>query len=128
MKASVFARVVVLALGGLALAGCANLDDTQQRMLSGGAIGAGTGAVVTVVTGGCVACGAAIGAAVGAAGGYAVDAFDSSQSSSSNAPAGNGGYNNNSNYNNNYPPSNGYPSNNNNNNGYNGGYSNGPGT
>lgn len=57
----------------LALAGCAGMSDTEQRVLSGGAIGAGSGALITAATGGCVACGAAIGGAVGAAGGYVYD-------------------------------------------------------
>jgi hypothetical protein len=54
----------------LAAGGCSNLSDTQQRTLSGGAIGAGAGAVGTAITGGCVACGAALGGAVGAGAGY----------------------------------------------------------
>lgn len=53
--------------------GCANMNHTQQRMLSGGAIGAGVGAVGTVMTGGCVSCGAVIGAAAGAGAGYVLD-------------------------------------------------------
>jgi hypothetical protein len=53
--------------------GCANMNHTQQRMLSGSAIGAGVGAVGTVMTGGCVSCGAAIGAAAGAGAGYIYD-------------------------------------------------------
>lgn len=58
----------------LLVTGCTGLNSTEQRMLSGGAIGAGTGAVVGAVTGGLgVATGAAIGAAAGAAGGYIVD-------------------------------------------------------
>ena len=60
-------------LGLVALTSCSGMNDTQQRTLSGGAIGAGVGAVGTVLTGGCVACGAAIGGAVGAAGGYIYD-------------------------------------------------------
>ena len=63
----------VLLLSALAVAGCSGLNTTEQRVLSGGAIGAGTGAVGTFVTGGCVACGAAIGGAVGAAAGYVYD-------------------------------------------------------
>jgi len=55
------------------MSGCENLDSTEQRMLSGGAIGAATGAVGTALTGGCVACGAAIGGAVGAGAGYVID-------------------------------------------------------
>ena len=65
--------VAVLVLVGVAIGGCSNLNTTEQRVLSGGAIGAGTGAVGTVITGGCVACGAAIGGAVGAAAGYVYD-------------------------------------------------------
>jgi len=57
----------------LAVSGCADLNRTEQRVLSGGAIGAASGAAITAVTGGCVACGAAIGGAVGAAGGYVLD-------------------------------------------------------
>lgn len=63
-----------LFLSLLLVAGCSGMNSTEQRMLSGGAIGAGTGAVVGAVTGGLgIATGAAIGAAAGAAGGYIVD-------------------------------------------------------
>ena len=51
---------------GVSVAGCSDLSNTQQKTLSGGAIGAGVGAAGTLVTGGCVTCGAAIGGAVGA--------------------------------------------------------------
>jgi hypothetical protein len=61
---------------GLAVGGCSNLNTTEQRVLSGGAIGAGAGAVGTAVTGGCVACGAAIGGAAGAAAGFVYDHVD----------------------------------------------------
>lgn len=57
----------------LSMTACTNMNNTQQRTLSGGAIGAGVGAVGTVMTGGCVACGAAIGGAVGAGTGYVID-------------------------------------------------------
>lgn len=67
------AIAVVLAFG---LAGCTGMNTTQQRTLSGGAIGAGVGALGTVATGGCVACGTAIGAGVGAAGGYIYDKLE----------------------------------------------------
>ncbi|ABC21789.1 outer membrane protein [Rhodospirillum rubrum] len=59
--------------GALFVGGCSNLSPTQQRMLTGGAIGTGVGAVGTALTGGCVACGAAIGGAVGVGAGYVVD-------------------------------------------------------
>mgnify|MGYP001172707797 CR=1 FL=1 len=70
MRASTFAAIAV---GGVLLAGCSDMSQTQQRVVSGGAIGAGVGVVGTVITGGCVACGAAIGGAVGAGAGYVVD-------------------------------------------------------
>ena len=57
----------------VALAGCSNMDSTEQSTLSGGAAGAAIGAGATVLTGGCVACGAAIGGAVGAGTGYVID-------------------------------------------------------
>ncbi|MFZ5790173.1 MAG: YMGG-like glycine zipper-containing protein [Pseudomonadota bacterium] len=58
----------------LAVSGCANMNSTEQRMLSGGAIGAGAGAVVGALTGGLsVGLGALIGAGAGTAAGYIVD-------------------------------------------------------
>lgn len=62
------AVVAVTALGA-----CSNMSTTEQRTLSGAAIGAGAGAGVTAITGGCVSCGAVVGGAVGAAGGYVYD-------------------------------------------------------
>ncbi len=53
----------------MGLAGCANMDPTQQRALSGGAIGAAGGAVLGAVVGGNPAVGAAVGGAAGAAAG-----------------------------------------------------------
>ena len=64
--------VMALALT-LFLGACSGMNSTQQRTLSGAAIGTGVGAVGTAMTGGCVGCGAAIGAAAGAAGGYIYD-------------------------------------------------------
>ena len=49
--------------------GCASMTPTQQRALSGGAIGAASGAVLGAVVGGNPAVGAAVGGAVGAAAG-----------------------------------------------------------
>ena len=65
-----------LVAGLLATAGCAEMTNQQQSMLSGGAAGAAIGTVGTVLTGGCVACGAAIGGAVGVGAGYIVDQID----------------------------------------------------
>lgn len=57
----------------LALAACADMTRTQQRTLSGAAIGAGVGGVGSAVTGGSTIGGAAIGAAAGAGAGYLYD-------------------------------------------------------
>lgn len=71
-QARLFASVGALLL----LSACANLNHTEQKVLSGGAIGAAVGAAGTAVTGGCVACGAAIGGAVGAGTGYVLDKME----------------------------------------------------
>ena len=63
------AIVLVLALG---FWGCAGMSDTEQRTLSGGAIGAAAGTVVGAISGHTL-WGAAIGAAAGAGGGYLYD-------------------------------------------------------
>ncbi len=63
----------IILIAGLGLGACSNMSNTEQRVLSGGAIGAGVGAAGTALTGGCVACGAAIGGAVGAGAGYIYD-------------------------------------------------------
>lgn len=57
----------------LATTACSNMSTTQQRTVSGGAMGAGVGVVGTALTGGCIYCGALIGGAVGAGGGYLYD-------------------------------------------------------
>ena len=62
-------RVTVLMLAAGSLGACSGLNRTQQRVLSGGAIGAAGGAVVTAVVGGPVLLGAAVGAGVGAVAG-----------------------------------------------------------
>lgn len=78
-KASKIRMTAIAAALTLGLGACSNLSETQERTLSGGAIGAGVGAVGTIVTGGCVACGAAVGGAVGAAGGYIYDQHEKSK-------------------------------------------------
>ena len=42
--------IVILAIS-LALGGCAGMSDTEQRTLSGGAIGAGASAIVGAIAG-----------------------------------------------------------------------------
>jgi hypothetical protein len=63
----------MILIASLILSSCSNMDSTQQRTLSGGAIGAVGGTAITAMTGGCIACGALIGGAVGAGGGYVYD-------------------------------------------------------
>jgi len=72
-KTAVLLVVVVLVLGG-----CSGMSYTEQRVLSGTAIGAGGGALIGWAAG-CPACGAAIGAGAGALGGYAYDRYQKSQ-------------------------------------------------
>jgi hypothetical protein len=58
------------------LTACSDLTTTEQRVLTGGAIGTTVGAATIAITGGCVACGAAVGGAVGAGTGYLYDYLD----------------------------------------------------
>lgn len=58
--------VLVLAL----TFGCVGMTERQQSTLSGGAIGAGGGALLGAISGGSPAVGAAVGGGVGALGGY----------------------------------------------------------
>ena len=76
MSANKFLHKTALVLALVAVTGCADMTAQQQRMVSGGAAGAAIGAVGTVMTGGCVACGAAIGGAVGTGAGYVMDKLD----------------------------------------------------
>ena len=55
------------------VAGCSHMSATQQRVLSGGAIGAGSGAVLTALVGGPILLGTAIGAGAGTVGGLIYD-------------------------------------------------------
>lgn len=59
----------VFLAASLLLVGCAGLTDTQQRSLTGGAMGAAGGAAIGALAGS-AGLGAAIGGAVGAGGGY----------------------------------------------------------
>lgn len=65
-------------LVALTVSSCSGMSYTQQRTLSGGAIGAGGGALIGWAAG-CPACGAAIGAGAGALGGYAYDQYEKSR-------------------------------------------------
>ena len=71
--------VLVLCLVvGIGLSGCSGMSSTQQRTLSGGAIGAGAGAIAGAISGN-TGMGLAIGAAAGAAGGYLYDQHEKSK-------------------------------------------------
>ncbi|MFA5110966.1 MAG: YMGG-like glycine zipper-containing protein, partial [Desulfobaccales bacterium] len=71
-RAAVLIIVAVLLAGG-----CSGMSTTTQRTLSGGAIGAGSGALIGWAAG-CPACGAAIGGGAGLAGGYIYDQYEKS--------------------------------------------------
>jgi hypothetical protein len=68
----------LIIVAALVLAGCSGMSNTQQRVLSGGAIGAGGGTLIGWAAG-CPACGAAIGGGAGLLGGYAYDRYEKSQ-------------------------------------------------
>ena len=58
-------------------AGCADMNRAQQRMLSGGAIGAASGAALVALTGGgSVVAGALVGGAAGTAAGAIMSSKD----------------------------------------------------
>jgi hypothetical protein len=63
---------LVLILGLALTAGCADMTTTQQRTLSGAAVGTAGGALIGAIAGD-AALGAVIGAAAGAGGGYIWD-------------------------------------------------------
>ncbi len=62
--------VIVFLMLFFGLLSCADMTRTQQRTLSGAAIGAGGGALLGAIVGGRPFAGAAIGAGIGALGGY----------------------------------------------------------
>lgn len=65
-------RKLILSAALLAVAGCADMTDTQQRALTGTAIGAAGGAAIGAIAGN-AGMGAAIGAGAGLIGGLVVD-------------------------------------------------------
>lgn len=70
--------IVLVMVAGLLLAGCSGMSSTQQRVLSGGAIGASSGALIGWAAGS-PAVGAAIGGGAGMLGGYLYDRYQKSQ-------------------------------------------------
>jgi osmotically inducible lipoprotein OsmB len=67
--------IALILIISLTVFGCAGMSNTQQRTLSGGAVGTGVGAIAGAVAGHTV-WGAAIGAAAGAASGYLYDHYE----------------------------------------------------
>lgn len=78
MKSGKVRVAVVCVAAAVSLAGCADMSSTQQRVLSGGAIGAAGGAVLGAI-GGNAGLGAAVGGAAGVAGGYLYDQHKKAQ-------------------------------------------------
>ncbi len=74
MKKTIALAVVAVLLAG----GCSGMSNTQQRVLSGGAIGAGSGALIGWAAGS-PAAGAAIGGGAGLLGGYVYDQYEKSR-------------------------------------------------
>ncbi|MFZ2086968.1 MAG: YMGG-like glycine zipper-containing protein [Desulfobaccales bacterium] len=72
--------IVFFMVATLVVTGCAGMSTTEQRVLSGGAIGAGSGALIGWAAGN-PAVGAAVGAGAGALGGYIYDRVDRGRSS-----------------------------------------------
>jgi osmotically inducible lipoprotein OsmB len=70
--------IVIIMVLTLALAGCSGMSTTQQRVVSGGAIGASSGALIGWAAGS-PAAGAAIGGGAGLLGGYLYDQYEKSQ-------------------------------------------------
>ncbi len=70
--------VVLMMVCALLFTGCAGMSTTEQRVLSGGAIGAGSGALIGWAAGS-PAAGAAIGGGAGLLGGFLYDRYQKSQ-------------------------------------------------
>lgn len=75
------ATISVIMAGFLLLAGCSGMSATEQRVLSGGAIGAGGGALIGAAAGS-AAIGAAVGGGAGLLAGYAYDQYQKSRAPS----------------------------------------------
>jgi hypothetical protein len=73
-------RLAVLLAAGLALAGCAGMNPTQQRTATGALGGAAVGGILGSFSGN-AGLGALLGAGVGGGGGYLYDQSQQSQQS-----------------------------------------------
>ena len=77
--------LVAIPLAAAFLTGCSGMSTTEQRTLSGGAIGAAAGAGIVAIAGANPIWGAIGGAAVGAVGGYVYDQYEKSKQHEYNA-------------------------------------------
>ena len=77
--------LVIVPLAAAFLTGCSGMSTTEQRTLSGGAIGAAAGAGIVAIAGANPIWGAIGGAAVGAVGGYVYDQYEKSKQHEYNA-------------------------------------------
>lgn len=73
---NIMKRISFCLLAVIFFSGCAGLTPQQQRILSGGAIGAAGGAAIGAISGGSIGTGALVGGAVGAVGGAIVHEMD----------------------------------------------------
>ncbi len=69
---------ILIVVAAVLLCGCSGMSNTQQRVLSGTAIGAGGGTLIGWAAGGPLV-GAAVGAGAGALGGILYDQHQKSQ-------------------------------------------------
>ncbi|MCX5889459.1 MAG: glycine zipper domain-containing protein [Deltaproteobacteria bacterium] len=70
--------IILVMLVAVLLGGCSGMSNTQQRMLSGGAMGASGGALIGWAAGS-PAAGAAIGGGAGVLGGFLYDQYQKSR-------------------------------------------------
>jgi osmotically inducible lipoprotein OsmB len=70
--------VILVIMVAVLIGGCSGMSYTEQRTLSGGAIGAAGGALIGAAAGS-PGTGAAIGAGAGLLGGYIYDRYEKSQ-------------------------------------------------
>ncbi|MGA7578316.1 MAG: YMGG-like glycine zipper-containing protein [Desulfobaccales bacterium] len=70
--------VILVMAANLLLGGCSGMSYTEQRVLSGTAIGAGSGTLIGLAAGGPLV-GAAVGAGAGALGGVLYDQYQKSR-------------------------------------------------
>jgi len=71
-------KTLAIMVIALALSGCAGMSPTEQRVLSGGAIGASGGTLIGMAAGS-PAIGAAVGGGAGLLGGLVYDQYQKSQ-------------------------------------------------